>query len=201
VSFDNGIALQSIDTYRAIYDRGDYFDQLDVVPGTTDMEVRGALRFFIAPEASYKPPPAQLFSYSVSDGGDYTHTEWTPLDYAHFTAVKHSNTTRLKITWTDSFRVISDTSGGACAWHLEVNNGLCAPVAIVLFDHASQRRSDKHRTTTTVKICEDIPAGPVDLQVTVRRRDGDEDCHRGHPMLNPDDSSAAPATIIVEEVP
>lgn len=206
VSFDTGVTINATDTERVIYDRGGFFDQADVLPGRSNLDWTGALRIFMAPGASQRAglAPVQVFRYSSPDGGEWD--SWTPLAYTAFTASKRSSDSRLRISWTDSYRTISPNgNAGACGWHLQVAGAACSPSALLHVQHntGSSPSADTHMSSTVVQVCEGIPAGDVSLQVYSRRRDGDEDCYRGHALsFNPvGGSNSYPASIIVEEIP
>ncbi|MCP4135250.1 MAG: hypothetical protein GY754_30055, partial [bacterium] len=144
----------------------------------------------------------QIFRYLNYDDNDYTNTGWTALDYSLFTAEKKSETSRLKITWTDSYRTISPNSnGGVCGWELRIDSDSCSPQPLYHFQHdtGSNPSSNKSMTSTVVQICDGVPAGNLKLQVFGKRRDGDEDCLRGYGsgLFSGD---PFPASIIIEEV-
>ncbi len=146
--------------------------------------------------------PAAVFSYSNEDGQDYTNTGWTNLTYAAFTGTKVWPYTRLKITWTDSFRTIAPGgSSGVCGWQLFVNGLSCNPIPLLQMQHDtnSAPSADNHRNVTLTQICTGIPAGPLALQVAGRRRGGNEDCYRGYfgGVIN---GNPYPSSIIIEEI-
>ncbi len=146
-------------------------------------------------------PPA-VFTYTNEDGQDYTTTGWTNLSYAAFTGNKVWPYTRLKITWTDSFRTIGPSgTSGVCGWQLFVNGLSCNPIPLLHMQHDtnSAPSSDNHRNITLTQICTGIPAGPLALQVAGRRR-GADDCYRGY-FGGLGVATPYPASIIIEEIP
>ncbi|MDH5670665.1 MAG: hypothetical protein OEZ06_00855 [Myxococcales bacterium] len=205
VQLDTGATIQASDAQRVIYDRGAYFDNADVLPGQTGVGQQGALRFFLAPQPAELEPEVQVFRYSVQDGADYGAAQtWTALDYVNFSARKFDDDTRLKITWTDSYRAHSPSGGGGCGWHIRLNGEQCGPNPLfhVQHDNSAAATSDIHHVATTVQVCENVPAGPVQITAFGARRDGDEDCYRGHAItLNPaNGGDTFDAAIIVEEI-
>lgn len=146
--------------------------------------------------------PPRVFTYTNEDGQDYNSSTWTNLTYASFTSTKVWPYTRLKITWTDSFRTISPGGGAVCGWQLFVNGMSCNPIPLLHMQHDTNGgfSADNHRNVTLTQICTGIPAGNLTLQVAGRRRNNNEDCYRGYyggmGLAGP-----YPASIIVEEIP
>ena len=128
-------------------------------------------------------PDPQVYRYRQTDGAD--HNNWTQLSYVNFAFDKRYSNSRLKVTWTDSYRTISGTgNGGACGWDLRIDGSTCAPNPLLHVQHntGSNPSADTHMSSTVVGVCEAISAGGHTITVWAKRRDGDEDCYRGHAL-------------------
>jgi hypothetical protein len=112
----------------------------------------------------------------------------------------------LKVLWTDSYRTISANGGGGCGWDLRIDGTSCVPNPLLHVQHSWNAGvslvPDTHQASTVVGVCEDVGIGSHTIQVYQKRRDGDEDCYRGHgiSLMATGNADRYGATIIVEEI-
>ena len=80
-------------------------------------------------------------------------------------------------------------------WDLRIDGVPCSPNPMLHVQHHNATHpADVHGSRTIVGVCEGVTAGDHVIQVYAKRRDGDEDCYRGHAI------TLAPDALIREEV-
>lgn len=75
ITLSSGPLIASTATERVVYDRGEFFDQKDVLPGQQALPINGALRFFLAPRGERQV--AYLASFSQQTPVVWSSTTWT----------------------------------------------------------------------------------------------------------------------------
>ena len=113
------------------------------------------------------------FSHGPEDGTD---EGWIVGRRAVFK--KHSDSTRILITYQDNLRVYG--SGKACRWMVKLDGADCDTGTIATDMHVDNSNND-HSLHVLLGYCDGVKAGPHELRVQVMNSPGysGSDCHTG----------------------
>lgn len=80
---------------------------------------------------------------------------------------KSSDTSELRITYTDNFRAYSGGGVAACSWEIQIDGVSCASESLVYSFYSAGTNVNLHRSSTVVGYCHGLPAGLHTLSVSV----------------------------------
>lgn len=120
--------------------------------------------------------PFRTMNYASANGPmeSVTNGQITQITSRVLTFDKKNNDTKLRISYTDNFRVMPSGSG-VCSARYEIRiDGNSCPNQPLVYDFWSSPEINVHRSSTLVGYCSGIPAGTHQIQIWVSNVPGQQ---------------------------
>jgi hypothetical protein len=195
----DGTVLPADQGENVIYDTGNPFDGLDVLPGTTTVGQNGALRFLLAPQVMRTTTSTfvgNFNDYRANDGTCAVNT-WCDVPRRALSVKKQIDGSLLKITYTDTLGSYA-TQYQACNWRILVDDAVAA-----YFSDADHTRASGVAWTMShgshVALAPGVASGERVIKVQVLRQPSAAECLMGWNTQG--GGPQASGHLLVEEVP
>ena len=184
---------------HVIYDTGDAFDGLDVLPGTTSVGQNGALRFLLGPQVMRTTTSTYVGNFNDHRANDTNCAvnAWCDVPRRSVTVKKQIDGSLLKVTYTDTLGSYA-TQYQACNWQIMVDNKV-----VSFFSDADHTRASGAAWTMShgshVAIAPGVASGEHIVKIQVLRQPGATECLMGWNTSG--GGPQASGHLLVEEVP
>lgn len=171
------VTINALTPAHVLYDRGDYFDSIDVLPATTDLGFSGALRFTLG----WAPPLTTKLYASAANFNDVRYTgatgTWVDVAGRVVTYSKQSPQSILLVTYQDTFGfAMTGSHATSCLWRLLMDGG---PAGRAQWNHSSTATGWRIWSGSMKWLLSGVAAGSHTFRIQVLREVGASECLNG----------------------
>jgi len=147
--------------------------QIDTGGGLTDMGTTGFKMVPYALHAKTADNFTSTIPYATGNGpNDGTDVGQIVSRVLNFTKKKAN--TKIRISYTDNLRTIGPNK--SCRWQMRINGNACPSQDLVYDFFDASSGGNIHRSNTLVGYCDQVPDGPVQVQIWVLPTPGYSNC-------------------------